>query len=812
MKLSEFLTKVSQIRFLAYILAPIILTIGLAYLPGKDFARKADILANYKILLLNLVAIVVSLIFSKSDIITHFKSQRIKLWEYALSGSILILGTIILLGTIEPRHRVQSDESIFLATAQNMHATQKAGACDQGYYKNGELDCLATAANFKAKGFPFLLSLGIPFFGNHMSWAFNLQAIFYFISILLMIFAIRAWTGNALISFTGGAFLAFCPTILFQFRSLSVEPLYVLLSLAVLWVLNLCYHHGEKLSNWILLGSLIGIFAQTRQETVFCLISFGLIAIWKLTQVKKSQNALAFSLSASIFTIPILFTISHYRGFDFQGGGHKAHGFSNFIEHLEKNWAIMTQTLPWEELKTPFLGSFAWLAAFGLICLVISSITNKKSRIYLFFLFLYHLQTYMILENISGDFSIQINQRYALVFLPSLAFLIGFGLDYLWKTIIPLCFRDKPHNKSYTIPIVSILIILIAFSLTYRHRNEIRNNVMYKNNHLTNEEYMIHKWILKANKNPLFIYHRPWHFIGYGYSSIHYHTWTKTSESQKKALFAKHKVYYVRGMDCWDSKTYHKKAIENRVPKVCDTFEKENSLLPEHQKRVLNSYNLVIATIQPEKKINFDLNINNTDTATLLSYKTIPFNTLLRRIPFLSTTLNTSGKMAFPEIFSQSVYYLTPQVGPKVYWKKHYIKPQFFMPLGQIKPSKMENHWTQIQINKTIEGHRFKTQAFGFEQGIGMHAPSLLEYDIPTEFTKFSTFYGLFDGKACGNGSQFKISINDSLLLEKTIFAKQLEYFETNLPRGEKVLKVQTLDLGNPDCDHTNLLSPILEK
>ena len=113
----------------------------------------------------------------------------------------------------------------------------------------------------------------------------------------------------------------------------------------------------------------------------------------------------------------------------------------------------------------------------------------------------------------------------------------------------------------------------------------------------------------------------------------------------------------------------------------------------------------------------------------------------------MTTTLNTLGVMEIPESFSQSLYYLTPQFGPKVYWKKHYIKPKTFLPLSKIKPSKMQNHWTQIQINKTIEGQPFSTQNFVFNQGIGMHAPSLLEYDIPPEFTKFSTFLGLFDGK-----------------------------------------------------------------
>jgi hypothetical protein len=97
----------------------------------------------------------------------------------------------------------------------------------------------------------------------------------------------------------------------------------------------------------------------------------------------------------------------------------------------------MTQPLKNGELVNPFLTYFNYLFVFGVLALVFSAVREWQqgkqgfSFYSLLFLLLYHIQTYAILENVSGDFSIEINQRYSVVMLPTMAFIAAFGINLL---------------------------------------------------------------------------------------------------------------------------------------------------------------------------------------------------------------------------------------------------------------------------------------------------------------------------------------------------------------------------------------------
>jgi hypothetical protein len=169
-------------------------------------------------------------------------------------------------------------------------------------------------------------------------------------------------------------------------------------------------------------------------------------------------------VTLSLFSVPALLTISYFQGFGFQGGEFEAHG--HFFEDLAKNWTEMTRPLKENgELENPFLTYFNYLFAIGAIYLVFRAIydARKGDKFYLWtlvFLVLYHVQTYMILENVSGDFSIQINQRYSLVMLPSMAFVgalpIAHAIEY---------FADSIDNKNRAkIAFAGMLIAAIVFS------------------------------------------------------------------------------------------------------------------------------------------------------------------------------------------------------------------------------------------------------------------------------------------------------------------------------------------------------------
>ena len=229
--------------------------------------------------------------------------------------------------------------------------------------------------------------------------------------------------------------------MLFQFRAMSVEPLYIFLSALSLFTFKWAYDRNT-VKHWALFALVLAFFAQTRQETVFCFAPFILFALPKILD-SKSAKAPTFFVTLSFFSVPVLLTISYFQGFGFQGGEFEAHG--HFFEDLAKNWHEMTLQLRENgELQNPFLTYFNYLFAIGAIYLVFRAIydTKKGDKFYLWtlvFLVLYHIQTYVILENVSGDFTIQINQRYSLVMLPSMAFVgalpVAHAIEYFAASI-----------------------------------------------------------------------------------------------------------------------------------------------------------------------------------------------------------------------------------------------------------------------------------------------------------------------------------------------------------------------------------------
>ena len=477
---------------------------------------------------------------------------------------------------IEARHRVQSDESVFMAVAQNMYYNHESGTCNQGEFDNGTLSCKSTSNSFKTKGLSFLYYLGMPLFGSDLHWIFTAELLMLPLAFLLMFLAIVAWTRQPLLAFLASLLMALQPTVLFQFRAMSVEPLYIFLSALALFVFKWAYDRNTVM-HWMLLALILAFFAQTRQETIFCIFAFVLFALPKLLN-KKDYKAPVFFVTLSLFSIPALLTISYFQGFGFQGGEFEAHG--HFFEDLAKNWEVMTTKLDKNgNLTNPFLSYFNYLFAIGGIYLTFRAINGARKRNFTYlkilaFLLLYHLQTYVILENVSGDFSIEINQRYSLVMLPTMAFVAALPVTHMIQYFATPT-GGKLNSKT---AFVGMLIAALLFTgWTIHYKKNFNDNIMYNRNHLTIEEHEILGWLKEQPQaDRFFIYGRPWHFVGYGMSSIHYDNARRMTNSEMKELIEKYKgeVYYIRGLDCWDSHTYHRKAVEHRIATTCDVFER----------------------------------------------------------------------------------------------------------------------------------------------------------------------------------------------------------------------------------------------
>ena len=561
---------------------------------------------------------------------------------FSICAVTFAVAVAIFAGTqIEARHRVQSDESVFMSVAQNMYYNQESGTCNQGYFENGGLNCVGKSNSFKTKGLSFLYFLGMPLFGTDLHWIFNAELLLLPLSFLLMFLAIVAWTRQPLLAFLASLLTALQPTVMFQFRAMSVEPLYIFLSALSLLIFKWAYDRNT-VKHWALLALSLAFFAQTRQETAFCLLAFIFFALPKILD-KNDYKAPTFFVTLSLFSVPALLTISYFQGFGFQGGEYEAHG--HFFEDLAKNWTEMTLPLKQNgELENPFLTYFNYLFVIGAIYLVFRAVydARKGDKFYLWtllFLCLYHIQTYMILENVSGDFSIQINQRYSLVMLPSMAFVGALPVAHMVKFFA----ESIDKNNMAKISFVGGLIVALLFTgWTFHYKQDFNNNIMYNRNHLTIEEYEIWQWL---NEQPqaerLFIYGRPWHFVGYGVSSIHYDKARQMNDAELQELVDKYngEVYYIRGLDCWDSQTYHKKAVEHRIATTCDVFEREMEMVGVKNILITNNYWVQIAKFNGRKNYNpkniitiEDANLNEAPAEEKLNLNELEENTDVNKI------------------------------------------------------------------------------------------------------------------------------------------------------------------------------------
>ena len=744
---------------------------------------------------------------------------------------------------IEARHRVQSDESVFMSVAQNMYYNHESGTCNQGEFDNGGLKCRSTSNSFKTKGLSFLYYLGMPLFGTDLRWIFTAEFVMLPLAFLLMFLAIVAWTKQPLLAFFASLLMALQPTILFQFRAMSVEPLYIFLSALALLVFKWAYDKNTVL-HWTLLALILAFFAQTRQETIFCIFAFVLFALPRILD-KQDAKAPVFFVTLSLFSVPALLTISYFQGFGFQGGEFEAHG--HFFEDLAKNWEVMTMKLNKNgDLVNPFLSYFNYLFAVGAIYLAYRAINDARKSNFTYlkilgFLLLYHLQTYVILENVSGDFSIEINQRYSLVMLPSMAFVAALPVTHLIQYIVTP--KDSTKQNGKTALIATLIVALIFTGWTFHYKKNFNDNIMYNRNHLTIEEHEILGWLKQQPKaDRFFIYGRPWHFVGYGISSIHYDNARQMSNSQMKDLIEKYKgeVYYIRGLDCWDSHTYHKKAVEHRIATTCDVFEREMDMTGVKNILITNNYWVQIAKFNGRKNYNpekiiktSDLEVVPADSATKPEVLKVHYDLKEQGEAaanwvfsiFVNKTIVKKVAYSFGS-YDQEINFAQLQPGfnqvrfvvqDEATHSKLADISKFYFEKGNgvvaLSDYPIESHkqeWGKIHKNESIDGNQFNINGIRYTNGIGTHAASTTVFDVGKKFStiKFST--GLDDESLCSEGVGVEV-IGDGKSLTKTDFFQNgtLLDVEANISGIEK-LTIRTYPKEGINCSHVDIINPVL--
>ena len=755
--------------------------------------------------------------------------------------------TIFAATQIEARHRVQSDESVFMSVAQNMYYNHESGTCNQGFFENGKLNCVATSNSFKTKGLAFLYLLGMPLMGNNLHWIFHMELLMLPLAMLLMFLAIVAWTRQPLLAFFAALLTALQPTVLFQFRAMSVEPLYIFLSALSLLIFKWAYDRNT-VQHWALLALSLAFFAQTRQETAFCLFAFILFALPKLLD-SKSAKAPVFFVTLSLFSVPALLTISYFQGFGFQGGEFEAHG--HFFEDLARNWEEMTKPLTKNgELENPFLTYFNYLFVAGALYLLLRTIIGIKKKDYFYleilaFLLLYHIQTYMILENVSGDFSIQINQRYSLVMLPSMAFVGALPVAHLVEKLIESMSGKDSKQNATTALLATLVAALIFTGWTFHYKEDFNKNIMYNRNHLTMEEHEILGWLAEQpKKERMFIYGRPWHFVGYGISSVHYDRVRQMSSEALKKLIDKYKgeVYYIRGLDCWDSQTYHKKAVEHRIATTCDVFERDMDLEGVKNILITNNYWVQIAKFNGRKEFNpkniiavsdpelriatedpvikqslfYQFNLKETAAVANQWDYTILFNSdTIAHAPYSNGDF--SGSISQDRLlpgYNQIEYIVQNRESGKLMAdiSKFYFNKwtAAAVQLTELPYVSHKQAWGKLHKNTSLEGNTFKVGGKFYSEGFGTHASSETVFNIEGKYKTFKMSYGLDEESLCSDGVQLQIIADGNVIHDSGHFGlgilKTAEVSVENI----QTLIIKTDSLKDKDCDHVDIINPAL--
>ncbi len=827
---------------IAIIIPAIIWFLGRPSGGHKEIIRQLDLNLPLPLFLFQMAVAIILFAFLNKDFREWFKGilpQK----PFSILAIAAAIGIAVFAGTqIEARHRVQSDESVFMSVAQNMYHNHESGTCNQGIFDGSHLNCIAKSNSFKTKGLAFLYFLGMPLFGTDLHWIFNAELLMLPLAFLLMFLAIVAWTKQPLLAFLAALLMALQPTVLFQFRAMSVEPLYIFLSALSLFIFKWAYDRNTVM-HWALLAITLAFFAQTRQETAFCLLSFIFFAFPKILD-KKDFKAPTFFVTLSLFSVPALLTISYFQGFGFQGGEFEAHG--HFLEDLKRNWIEMTRPLKENgELENPFLTYFNYLFAIGGVYLLFRAIydATKGCRFYLWtlvFLLLYHVQTYMILENVSGDFSIQINQRYSLVMLPSMAFVAALPIAHAIEYFAASASKKEAKPLAFA-GMVIVAIILSAW--TFHYKEDFNKNIMYNRNHLTTEEHEILGWLKEQPEaDRLFIYGRPWHFVGYGVSSIHYDRARQMSDAELQKYIDKYngEVYYIRGLDCWDSQTYHKKAVEHRIATTCDVFEREMDLVGVKNILITNNYWVQIAKFNGRKHYN-PTNIiqvseptresaaeNTSESPLLLNYKLkeqaeaarnwtlrISLNNLLvKDTAYAAGEYNVLVSYDKLQPGYNTVRYVVTDTQKNT--KLADISKNYFNSAGgatALEQGSITEHrqdWGNLRWNKSIENHDMTINGSKFENGFGTHANSETTIGLEGKYRAFRTSFGLDDESLCSEGVSVQIIGDGQVLAASPVFQSGVVHTLTANTEGVQKLVLKTTAKGSIDCSHVDIVHPVL--
>lgn len=831
-KLKDFFSNPKQYLIPLLIAIPILaIAVALFLKMDSSYAKAWDKKWGFWFILSSLITATLALIYNAKDFYTKLTKNLPSTNSWLALFAILIFFGVFAQTQIDLQHRVLSDENSWESMGLQMYHHQSGGVCNQGWYSpdTKDLTCTDEVNNFKGKATGLVYWVMFHFMEPTRDSALQVNFIFYLLSIIFIFWAAYNFLKDEWLALAIATVLAGTPILLLQSMSASTEVLYILLLCIITLFMSIIKPKDLRWKHLAFLIPIIGIFAQTRQETVFCILP--IVFYYHPFFRKKEINLAAFTALVILCSWPIINTIIAYRGYDFQGGEHSAQSMTNFFYNIKSNFKIMMSLDQPRDgiLSSPFYTTYTIMLLAGTIWLVARAIATKKYVWGIFLSIFFHIQTFMILINVSGTFEIGINQRYVLIALPNFALIIGLFVFDVFNI-------KKIKNKLPASPgLISFIICAIIFiSLSLYHKESFNKNMLYRNNKLLTEENFLNTY-LKENTpaNSIFIYSRPWQMLcsGFnGYSEDQLLRWSET-KFEKQNKFSNGNIYLVRGQD-----GYGKVNRKSRVVGFKTTTKIERILAKYENKKILSTakefgYPLEVFKIISLKKENpyikkvnanfYQFDYKQGDSLTIDFVKSINDSIKISiTTPGFNQHIDTLNqareqiKLAIPDsingLVESNITFTFPDNS------KHSTTYTWFLSNGKsiiatkLPYTKIHQDWGNLGINKSVDNNPITINKRSFKFGFGTHANSTIKFNLDSKYKYFYSHLGLDDEQSCGDGATFKIlGDKKTLFISKHLFAHELDSIKIDVNNVKELLLISE-QIGNNKCDHTNWANPWL--
>ena len=788
------------------------------------YARRWDIDWGYYAILSTFILLLVGVVVN-FPVVWHgwrdFKPSGKSVCAFA---GIALVFSVFMFGNISNTHRVLSDETSWESMGLQMYFEHTGGICNEGIWKDGVLDCKTEVNNFKGKALGFVYSLVFNFMEPNRDTALLVNYPFYLLSLLLFFFALSRWFKNDWAALAATAFLGGMPIYLLQARSASTEVLYIfLLSALMAWF---AFVPANKV-NWkhfLLTVPLLGFFAQTRQETVFAFVPFALY--YYKYFLERAHRLPLFVASVIAVSWPSVNTMAAYRGYDFQGGEHAAHSLENLWFNLKTNIEIMlnlkTDPAFGGIMENPFYTTFTIILLVATVWLLFRLIYYRRYWRGAVLGITFCIQIFVILLNVSGTFTIDINQRYVLVALPLFALIMALGL------YDALTFATK-MNADAAGKIVCVVAAVLSIGLMIYHGDSYRHNMLYYKNKLLGEEDYLDHVLESYPENSIFIYARPWQMLASGHSSFSERTfmgWDNETFAKWQQVSGGN-IYMVRGQDGYGQLNRKSRVVgfktTDQVDEILQDYKSERVLIEPK----LFGYPLAIYKISAKKGVSTYLQnffVGDMENNSMVVNKRFPetitcnfaLNGELQEELMLSQesdTLSLDSTKIKAGMNRVAFECLMPDSDTLRLAKDFFVESPEVLLLSSLKMDAYEQAWGNPQVNQTVEHHKITLDKEVFNYGIGGHAPGFVRYRLPREYATFYVTVGLDDESACGDGASFIVMGDDrEIFHSKRMYSTEKQELKLDVS-GVRVLELR-VDEGekkDKDCDHGDWANAWLE-